>query len=414
MVQKNKDVSQLVERLLKGGPRQRTDAYYKLSGLIVDGHDMRLILPHPEAPESEGNRRRISSLYFNSDIVHHRIPEVISAFDNREKPWTQLLALGNTILLFNWEYEQLLPTVERYLRSEDASVACSAAYAICKWSERPIPPRFNLDTLLLALQDTRSVNEAGLWVSVASYMESLLASIVVKGYHLKVASSFAEQLLAYRSSADKKLRTSAGYLLTILLVRDGSEEFFKYFFDQNAAVRDGARRALVQHAFRIQTGQTAGLFDARKMLLAYRTHSDRRVRMAVASLVVHRLVDMHLSVKDAKRSKVVRQLEKDLQSQNDEVVIEAAYVTASASIDAEDCRALAPYLAMLLTEKNDELRLRAAIALQLVVDMQGSLPIVAASATLAHVAVHTETNQEVREWLESVSERRQQCQAQTG
>ncbi len=391
--------SEVIDRLLNGGPRQKNNAWGPAHELVRNGElEPRKELPAPESIEDENTRRHIRELITSYDILNEQTNELIKALDDASQAERLLRNYGNFVGSADCR-SKLMRAVESYLHSEDDNLAVMATYPLHLWSRWKNVPSYNSNVLLASLSDNRGVMQHGGKTIVGDQIKYILSNLILQE-NIDDVDFVLNALNAYLTDKDSKVRERAGYLVAVS--KTDETEFSKLLDHKNTAVRRGAISGFTRLKFGEDVSSPKGKKKSEKiatqLLTEYWEKPSRLERYAIAESVTQVLAYKP----NNKMSKRVSKNRRDLFSKDDNVVLSALADTYHLSLDVEDCRMVAPLLAMLLSEDDKDMRFRASLALYMVNDHQSPLPILQSCVAVATEALKKESDSEVKQNLEMI------------
>lgn len=391
--------AEIIDRLINGGPRQKTSAWGPAHELVRNGElNPREELPDPKKIDNEMTKRHVHELTTQYDIRNERTDDLIEALADETQAERLLQTYGNSVNSVDCQ-SQLMGTVESYLQSENDNLAVMATYPLVRWAPQNNAPPYNTDILLEALSDNRGVVKHGRKEVVGESIKSVLRLLLLNE-HISNIDTLVESINTLLASKDSKTRERAGYLAAFS--RDNENELLELLIHKNTAVRRGAisgfaHLKLIQQDVPQELRKTPQVI-AQGLLREYWEIPNRLLRFAIAESVIQQLVFKPYN----KMSKLVSKNRRSLFAKDDADVLAALANFYQLSLNVEDCRMVAPLLAMLLSEKEREIRLRASNALYMINDHQSSLPILKASVSVVSEALKKESDPEVKESLKTI------------
>lgn len=356
------DDEQLVELMLRGGPRVSQNAFSELNQRIRDGHDVVRLLPSPE--ELEGaQRHRVFSMVRRALIRRQDTDGLLNLLNRQteKEVGSSLLDWGNYIT----DPGMIAVLVEKVIElvgSESTDVASPAAYALGHWSSdlhyQPWDAAVDFSSMLADRRKSKSFPRSIGRMLVPGFMRAALRS-----------ERAPEVISAWLAHQNKEVRQVAAELETWRILYDEGRDahgvqghLARFLGHRDAAVRAGVSQCLELCS--------SNLGRAEELLLAAFGVSDQKVRAAVANAVTKALEPRF------KPSKEVSAAIKGMSSPDLELRRAAAGACAGYLIDAVDCRSAAPHFAMALADQDPQVSENAALSLSYAFDMQGNLDIV--------------------------------------
>lgn len=353
---------QLVELLLRGGPRVSSNAYSELSRRNRDGHDVVRLLPSPDGLERV-QRHRVFSLMRRALIQKQDTSGLLNLLvqQTENEVGSSLLDWGNTVK-DPAMVSVLVEKVIELLGSTSADIAAHAAYALSHWcSEACYQPWDSAVDFSAILTDRRKSK---------SFPQGIGRTLMPGFGRAALRSERAPEVLAaWLAHQNKEVRRMAAELETGRSLgnerRDEQgvrEHLARFLGHRDRAIRAGASQYLERC--------TSSPERAEQILLAAFAVPDQKVRSAVANAVAKALEPRF------KPSKEVAEAIKRMSAPDLALRQAAAGACAGYLIDAVDCRSAAPHFAMALPDPDPKVSENAALSLSYAFDMQGNLDIV--------------------------------------